>query len=59
MMSRKLHFCFFLTDKYKIKYGVAEVFKAKDNGFQEPAYKEEPVVISLDSVSTFNSLHAG
>ena len=59
MMSRKLHFCFFLTDKYKIKYGVAEVFRAKDSGFQEPAYKEEPVVISLDSVSNFNSLHAG
>ena len=27
------------------------MFSAKDRGYSEPAYKEEPVVISLDSVS--------
>ena len=38
-------------DMYKIKYGVASIHQSKTRGFQEPGYKDEPIVISLDNVS--------
>ena len=38
-------------DMYRIKYGVASIHQSKNRGFQEPGYKDEPIVISLDNVS--------
>ena len=43
---------FILSDEYRIKYGIAELFKKRNSAYSDQAFKSKPVVIRVDSVSS-------
>lgn len=39
-------------DEYRIKYGIAELFKKRKSAYSDEAFKSKPVVIRVDSILT-------